>query len=195
MPSSLEIYAEAFELQNKGNFKEAEERYHQLIKEHPQSKEADYAQVQLETFFQRHEPREVSDRTEVAKKGSIGVLGMIGFILSCLALILSLVLLFLFLNQDKELKYQRTILKAAIAFNAGNINAFHRYINNAKKFDPSGKEAYLLTADFYMKKGDINNAIKVLRACPIFDADIRLYYDRIKKLTTGKQGPSQAKSE
>jgi thioredoxin-like negative regulator of GroEL len=183
MSTSLERYAQAYQLQTDGKEEEAGEIYREIIRQFPASAEAGYAKIQLAEIFKEtpeEEEEETEERHETGRKPT-GILCIIGFILSLLACLVLIVFFIMHVRQGRKLEFQKTLSMALSASVMGNEKSFQLHLNRAMALSPRSKEPYLLLADAYLKKNNVKAAIKVIKACPVFDAEIKLYYERINK--------------
>jgi len=181
MSTSLERYAKAYQLQTEGKEEEAGEIYREIIRQFPESAEAEYAKIQLSEIFKETPEEEETEKRPKTVRKATGVFSIIGFVLSLLACLVLIVFFIMLVRQGQKLEFQKTLSMALSASVMGNEKSFQLHLNRAMALSPRSKEPYLLLADAYLKKNNIKAAIKVIKACPVFDAEIKLYYERINK--------------
>jgi len=182
MSNAIEIYAQAFRLQSEGRILEAEALYMDVVRKYPDSKEKEYAQIQLEHLRGTASETIVVPLQEKEKPNAL-FLSIPALALAVLSIVLSVVLVNLFIQQKKESAYQKSYFSALFASQSNNREAFMRNIDAVKRLQPKNPEGYRLALDFYIRNNDVAAAQRELKACPTMSpTEIKIYYDRIAKM-------------
>jgi hypothetical protein len=182
MSNAIEIYAQAFRLQSEGRILEAEALYMDIVRKYPDSKEKEYAQIQLEHLRGTASETIVVPLQEREKPNAL-FLSIPALVLAVLSLVLSIILISLFIQQKRESAYQKSYFSALFASQTNNREAFLRNIDAFKRLQPKNPEGYRLALDFYIRNNDAVSAQRELKACPTMSpAEIKIYYDRIAKM-------------
>jgi tetratricopeptide (TPR) repeat protein len=193
MPTAIEMYRRAYDLDyRKGDWRQAEALYRQIIEQYPYSDEKEYCLVHLERLEKiKLNPNGKKGRPVRQNAGQNNALGLFNFFLILILAFVVAACAYFVWKESRQRTCLSLVIQAAISEKYGDNDRAEEYCRLAQNIFPQETLPYRFLAEHYISSGQNDLAEAELRkwtAANPEDPDLKEFRARLSAAVESAQG-------